>query len=92
VLKVKEIVFVDNVTGEVHGECKALWINGVGLDGIPADGGPVADAIQELCPPGCHVELRDATKQGNERGDARAGWLDAEFLTAIGESFLAPRP
>jgi len=57
-MKVWEIFFVDDRTGEVVGGVQAIWVAGEAIDEIPADGGPIADAIQELAPPGCHAEAR----------------------------------
>ena len=56
-LNVSDIVFVDDLSGEVRGELLAIWADSEGVDTIPADGGPIADAIEKLCPAGCHVEI-----------------------------------
>ena len=59
-MKVADVVFVDDQTGEIVGELKRIWQEGEAIDEIPADGGPIADAIEKLAPPGTHAEMRKA--------------------------------
>jgi len=56
--RIDQIVFVNDATGEICGEVKNLWAGGVLVEFIPADGGPIADAIESMVPAGCHIEFR----------------------------------
>jgi hypothetical protein len=64
-LAIKDLVFVDDLTGQIVGEPLALFVDGAAIEFIPADGGPPADALVKSVPPGCHIEIRGGNKTRN---------------------------